>query len=190
MPPIDWTILINWIVTGFIGLVFGIIGGYATYRYDRKRDELQWEREIAKLAQQWKHEQEQMEIVWQQKLQELEIQFIREEQSRLRGELLRGIDNPSREIQIITQSIKRVKQEVRLYCEMVSSLTTLGLLDRVRSYYLTEGTQDSSEKIKHLKEILSQNPVGAVKELESHIEAELESLENLQSSMQDNPQNE
>jgi hypothetical protein len=49
MPTVDLIQLGNLIVSGFIGLVFGVIGGYATYRFQRHRDELQWEHEKEKL---------------------------------------------------------------------------------------------------------------------------------------------
>lgn len=172
MPPIDWGTLINWVVTGLIGLIFGVIGGYVTYRFDRKRDDLLWERERAKLEQQWKHEREQMELVWQQKLQELQIQFLRDEQTRLRGEILKGIDNPFEEIRILTQSLEVVKRKTELYTVMNMKMTKpmLALLQLIQR--LTED---------HSAGEASQNPSEVTKELEGLLEKELKSLEKLQS---------
>jgi hypothetical protein len=87
MYSIDWALLTNWIVSGLIGLLFGLVGGYFTYKLEQKRDDIKWQRE--------KH---QLKLEWQQKLQELEIKFLREDRVRLREELLRGVDNPSAEI--------------------------------------------------------------------------------------------
>ncbi len=84
---------VYWIVSGFIGLLFGVVGGYITYRLERKRDDIKWAREKEQLEATWKHDKEQMELVWQQKLQELEIQFHRDEQIQLRQKLLNGTDN-------------------------------------------------------------------------------------------------
>ncbi len=94
MPPIDWGLLVNWIVSGLVGLTFGIIGGYATYRFQRIRDDIQWDREKAKLEQEWKHEVEKMETGWKQKLQELELQFVRQDQQRLRDMIQGGSEGP------------------------------------------------------------------------------------------------
>jgi hypothetical protein len=80
MISIDWTQIINWIVSGAIGLLFGVIGGYITYKFERKRDDIQWEREKLKLEQQWKQEREHSEITWQRKLEELELESERHRQ--------------------------------------------------------------------------------------------------------------
>jgi hypothetical protein len=99
MTSIDWPMLINWIVSGLIGLLFGVIGGYVTYRLERNRDDVRWERERANLEQQFKHDREQMELVWQQKLQELQIQFMREDQKKLRDDIMVVLQDPLKIIQ-------------------------------------------------------------------------------------------
>lgn len=104
MPTVDWGLLVNWIITGAVGLVFGVIGGYATYRFDRKRDDLRWQREKLNLKDQWEYDKEQLEIAWKQKLQELEIQHQREQQTTLRKELTRGLDSPSRAIKAMSEA--------------------------------------------------------------------------------------
>jgi SOS-response transcriptional repressor LexA len=95
MPGVDWGLLINWIVSGVIGLICGIGGGYVTYRLDRRRDDLQWQRERLKLEEQWKHEREQREAIWRLKLRELEMQYEQEQRENLRRELTKGLDDPS-----------------------------------------------------------------------------------------------
>ena len=116
MLSTDLVLLLNWIISGFIGLLFGILGGYATYRFEKKRDDLRWERK--KL---------QMEMMWQQKLKELEIVFLKDERDRLRDELTRGVDNP---IATITQLQKwdlymnRKESEVAFYQAMQKIIMT------------------------------------------------------------------
>lgn len=94
MGQIDWAILINWIVSGFIGLVFGILGGWVTYRRDRIRDDIAWQREKQQFQEDWQRQKELLEIQFDQRLKELELQFSREENERLRNTLLKGVDNP------------------------------------------------------------------------------------------------
>jgi SOS-response transcriptional repressor LexA len=86
---IDGGLLINWIVSGALGLIFGIIGGYVTYRFDLKREKL-------KLDEQWKQKLQELDIQHQQKLQELGIQYEQERQAYVRRELTRGLENLSR----------------------------------------------------------------------------------------------
>ena len=89
---IDWSILINWIISGLIGLIFGIAGAWATHRLDRKRDDITWEREKQKLEDNWQHEKELLEIQFKQKLAEIESQRLYEEKKKIREELLKGLD--------------------------------------------------------------------------------------------------
>jgi len=98
MGQIDWILSMNWIISGFIGLLFGIIGGWATYRFDRKRDDIAWEREKQRIQDEWQHQRELLEVQFNQKLAELETQLRREENERLRSTLLRGVDNPAEAI--------------------------------------------------------------------------------------------
>lgn len=131
MPSIDWSLFLNWIVTGIIGLVFGIIGGYVTYRLERKRDDLQWERERLKLELQWKHDREQMELVWKQKVQELELQFVRQDQTRLRDEILMGLNNPSRQIQVILDATRDMTVLRREMVELLMCLSYMDMPDEI-----------------------------------------------------------
>lgn len=109
MISIDWTQVINWIVSGAIGLLFGIIGGYITYKFERKRDDIQWEREKLKLEQQWKQEREQSEIIWQHKLKELELESERHKQELPYQELyqkrVEGITNIYNQLVDLEKSI-------------------------------------------------------------------------------------
>ncbi|RME60109.1 hypothetical protein D6779_02780 [Candidatus Parcubacteria bacterium] len=68
MTTIDWQTLINWLVSGFVGFIFGIGSSWVTYRYERKRDDIAWEREKEKLKQQFQHEKEVLEAEFSQKL--------------------------------------------------------------------------------------------------------------------------
>lgn len=114
MPPIDVSILVNWMISGLIGLCFGIIGAYVAHKLAKTRDDLQWEHEKLKLEQQFKHDREQMEVVWQQKLEELKLQQTREDLARLRNDLYRGVDNPIPAIQSYTRTSNTLRVESNL----------------------------------------------------------------------------
>jgi len=109
MTAIDWVLLGNWIGSGFIGLLFGIIGGYVTHRFQRNRDNLLWEREKTKL-----------EMTWQQKIHELEIQFLRQEQKQLREHIIKGVDDPARQIEIISTGNERIANFHKYYARIVN----------------------------------------------------------------------
>lgn len=111
MGQIDWALIINWIVSGFIGLVFGIIGSWVTYRRDRNRDDIAWQREKQRFQEDWRHQKELSEIQFEQKLKELELQFKREENERLRSTLLRGVDNPIETIDTLQRARVRLQME-------------------------------------------------------------------------------
>src|SRR5262245_50339060 len=89
------------VIPAVIGLIFGVIGGYMTHRFQRLRDDIQWEREKLKLEQQWQYEREKLNLLWQQKVQEMELQYLKEERNNLRSELAKGVNDP----QILTQLV-------------------------------------------------------------------------------------
>lgn len=95
MGQIDWVVSMNWVISGLIGLIFGIIGGWATYRFDRKRDDIAWERDKQRIQDEWQHQKKLLESQFEQRLVELEAELKREESERLRSTLLRGVDDPA-----------------------------------------------------------------------------------------------
>ena len=109
MPTIDWALLINWIVSGFIGFVFGMISAWISYRYERKRDDIAWQREREKLQEQHRHDLELLEKQFQQKMIELEQQLARERTSQLRNRLTQGIDNAQETIENLQRSRSYVR---------------------------------------------------------------------------------
>lgn len=111
MGQIDWALLIHWVTSGFIGLVFGIIGGWVTYRRDRTRDDIAWQREKQRFQEDWQHQKELLEIQFEQRLKELELQFSREENERLRSTLLQGVDNPIATIDNLQRARVRFQME-------------------------------------------------------------------------------
>ncbi len=84
---IDWSLIINWIVSGLIGAFFGALGIWIAYGFNRKRDDTNWKRQI---------EQEQNE--WKREIKEKERQKIVEQ-------LTQDINNP--------QIIKNLTDEFR-----------------------------------------------------------------------------
>jgi len=101
MPPIDWSTLVNWMVSGLAGLFFGVIGAWTAHRLERRRDDLAWQREQEKMRAEWTKEVELLKLQFEQRLKELDLQSQREESKRLRDELLSGVDDAARAIQAL-----------------------------------------------------------------------------------------
>lgn len=106
---IDISVLINWIVSGFIGTVFGIFSAWVAYRYERRRDDILWEREKEKLQQQFEHDRQLLEAEFQQRLQELERQLRHQEGVRLQERLTEGIDNAAQTIENLQRAQERIR---------------------------------------------------------------------------------
>ena len=123
MPSIDISILINWIASGIIGLIFGIIGSWVAHRYDRKRDDISWEREKEKLQQQFKHDIELLELQSQQRISELEKQLSEQQNLKIRDELTRGLDKPEETI----NNLKHVESQIKGYTIKASPSHLLAL---------------------------------------------------------------
>lgn len=115
--------LINLLTTGMIGFVFGVASTWVAHLYQRKRDDIAWQREKEKLQQQfqrdniaWHHEKEKLqqqfqhdeeklkqqfqhdkdllEMGYQQKLIDVENQKV----ERIREKLIQGLENPAESI--------------------------------------------------------------------------------------------
>jgi hypothetical protein len=106
MEQIDLPTIVNWLVSGFIGALFGAIGAWVVYRFERKRDDIAWARDRKKQLDEFMHDKELLETQYQQRLKELQVQTQREESAKLRQDLLRGVDSPREAIAIIHNSIK------------------------------------------------------------------------------------
>jgi len=111
MPTIDIPTLVNWLATGFIGLFFGIIGAWVAYRYERKRDDIAWEREKEKLRQQFEHEKESLASQYQQKLEEMNQHVLQERELQIRNTLLRGVENPAATLANMERSQKEFEPQ-------------------------------------------------------------------------------
>jgi hypothetical protein len=101
MPSLDISTLINWLVSGFIGLIFGVGGAWVAHRYQRQRDDIAWKREKEKLRKQFEHDKKMLQLGFEQKLREVE-------QQRIRENLLRGVESPDRTI----EELQRAKQRI------------------------------------------------------------------------------
>lgn len=108
MPSLDTATLINWVVSVLIGLVFGIGSAWVTHRYQRQRDDIAWEREKTKLREQFEHEKRLLELQFQQRLKELEQQSSQQQSSRVRDEILKGVDDPDKTIEELQRARRRI----------------------------------------------------------------------------------
>src|SRR5437773_10395571 len=88
MPTIEFPTLINWTVAGFIGMIFGFATAYFTYRLERRRDELKWKQEIAKLIKEF-------DLQAEQRQKEREQEKEEQKNEAIRVQLLRGLDEPA-----------------------------------------------------------------------------------------------
>ncbi len=140
MGQMDWILLTNWIISGFIGLVFGVIGGWVTYRGNRHRDDIAWQREKQKFQENWQHQKELLEIQFEQRLKELELQLKREENERLRSTLLKGVDNPTETIVTLQRA------RVSLQLESRSEDDSLKLIEDMRHHAIWEHHNSSDAK--------------------------------------------
>lgn len=137
MGQVDWTLLINWTISGFIGLVFGVIGGWVTYQRDRHRDDIAWQREKQKVQEDWQHQKELLEIQFEQRLKEHELQVAREENERLRSTLLQGIENPLETLDTLQRTRAKLQMEhLVLRSEVFAS--ELGVTDYLTSLNIDE----------------------------------------------------
>ena len=94
MPVLDLPNLINWIVAGLIGFVFGAVSALLTYRLERRRDDLKWQRELEKLR---------LEFALQslQRRKEYEQEKIEESSERIKAELTQGLDDPEKALRAV-----------------------------------------------------------------------------------------
>jgi hypothetical protein len=121
MPAIDTSTLVNWLVSGLIGLVLGFASAWVTHRYQRQRDDVGWEREKAKLEEQFEHDKEMLELQFQQRIKELEQKLQHDQGTALRAELTKGIDNPDE----VIGNLQRAKARI---AGPVWAGTTIGML--------------------------------------------------------------
>lgn len=90
--------MVDWLISGSIGLVFGLFSAWVAYRFQRRRDDIAWAREKLKLQEQFAHEKELLERQFQDRAEKLK-------ESELRESLTRGVDNAEKEIKALVSSI-------------------------------------------------------------------------------------
>jgi len=105
---LDMQLISNWIISGLIGLLFGIISAWVTHRYERKRDDISWEHEKVKLGQQFQQEKELMELQFRQKLSDYERGISQQERDAIRSTLTKGLENPEKEIRVLERSQSQI----------------------------------------------------------------------------------
>ena len=134
---IDGALILQWIVSGLVGLTFGVVGAWVTYRLNRKRDDLNWQRE-------------QRELLKQQ----------------LRKELLKGVDNPVEAIWTLRKARdalrwqREEKERASMYSrtraaelaemfELQEELQVLSILESalIKIVYESGGTREAIERI-------------------------------------------
>ena len=74
MVVLDISKLIEWVVAGLVGFIFGVAGAWVAYRFERRRDDIAWSREREKLEARFEDEKALLELQFRQRLRELEQQ--------------------------------------------------------------------------------------------------------------------
>jgi hypothetical protein len=124
MPAIEIPTLINWIIAGLIGLVFGTASAFFTYRFERRRDDLKWQRELEKLRIEFE-----LQALQQQK--EHEQEQIAETGKRINAELTRGLDDPEKAVRSLSVLYSLVGDSFRGAMMYVDPLNSI--LNSIRS---------------------------------------------------------
>jgi len=134
MTSFDTSAVINWVISGFIGLVFGIISAWITHRYQKERDSIAWEREKEKLRQQFEHELKMLEVQFQQRLVESEQQAAQKQVSRVRDEILKGVDNPNKSLNELLLARRQMLPSDNMYSSTEHNTKYNYLAQRLKTY--------------------------------------------------------
>lgn len=98
----DIPFIVNTIFVAAVGSFFGsIVGAWVTHYYQKKRDDLAWGREIEKLTKEFNHDIEMANLNNQNELKKLEQQFIQQQHSQIRSEIMKDVHNPEAILQAI-----------------------------------------------------------------------------------------
>ncbi|MBM3126575.1 MAG: hypothetical protein FJZ87_16145 [Chloroflexi bacterium] len=146
MNWIDISTMPDLIISGFVGLLMGIIGSWVAHRFERKRDDIAWARESEKLKEQFNQEKELLTIQFQLKLKEMQLEEQRAGALQLRSELLRGVDNPEdalRGLRIITERLRKEKRGSHLVYP--ADLYALPLLSHIEAILENQAGDEKTE---------------------------------------------
>jgi hypothetical protein len=123
MPELDTASILNWAISGLIGLIFGAIGSWYTHRLQLSREKLAWQREKERLQEDKNREREMLQerfeqekillkLKFQQEVLEREKQFASQQSSQVRAEILKGTDNPAEVIRRF-ENFKRLFSNIK-----------------------------------------------------------------------------
>jgi hypothetical protein len=131
---IDVPTLMNWVISGCIGFFFGVALAWVRFRYERKRDDINWEREKAKLQQQFEQDKGLLALQFQQRINELERTSIEQKNLALREELVRGLDNPEEALRGMRVLVQALRAEAnRYYLGRAEYSSALPVLERIEA---------------------------------------------------------
>ena len=128
----DAATLVNWVASGLVGLAFGLVSAWATHRFARKRDDIAWQRELAKLQHEHEQEREMAAVEFRQKMAELEDRHARESRVALKEELIKGLDHPGETLRSLLTLTTQLRKEAQSHRLMpVDNIEALPLLERM-----------------------------------------------------------
>ena len=124
MSQIDWPTLMNWIISGIIGAIFGIIGTWIAHRFARKRDDINWQRKL---------EEQKRQLILEQQQQSKE---------RLREQILKDVNNPG----VIRELSKEFRNIKGLFPQTLSELEAIQAVNAVLNLVLRRIEFEISEQ--------------------------------------------
>jgi hypothetical protein len=135
MVSLHITSVMNWVISGFIGLLFGIIGAWATHRFQKERDSIAWESEKEKLREQFEYEKRLIEVQFEQRLIEYVRQSEQQQRQRIREEILKGVDNPQETLDVLLKGEREIADiERKRETQMSKRLRSEYLARRLTKY--------------------------------------------------------
>lgn len=143
---IDTQTLTNWFVPAFLGLCIGVVTAWFAYRYERRRDDIAWEREKIKRREDWEQELETLRLQWA-KDEEKVRQQLEQEQQKLRQQLEHERDL------VILQSQQRLKEIEQQFLQQdrnrIREEILKGLDNPAKAIQDLEKTKNQLEQMRH-----------------------------------------
>jgi hypothetical protein len=137
MTNFDIPTLVNWIVSGLIAFAFGALSSWLTYRNERRRDDVAWEREKEKMQRQIQNDLEKLR-------EEIKQELYKQRELMVRSEILPAIwknllDTIGR-VSIFTAPLKRYPDLNHWTDDMISDFLKNSVLSDFHKKQLLETT--------------------------------------------------
>lgn len=137
MSNIDTPILINWIVSGLIACIFGAISAWLAYRYQKRRDDIAWNREKERMQHQFQNDLERLR-------EEVKQELYKQQEIAIRSEVLptiwKNLLNAVGRTRVVTALYKRYPDLNTWADEAISDFLGESVLSDLHRKQLVEAT--------------------------------------------------